>query len=122
MDDVFSVKGVNFQKIDDKDLINHQNLMFLFISSSGVMADSGYIYLFCTDGAFYIKKYIYDDAFFNKYFSFISGWRRINLYFCDLLIINPTIYDSFVRELSNRNIRDFWFQASIEIYRDKYCK
>lgn len=126
MDDLFYINGVNFQKISEQDLckINSKNLMFLFVSSSGVIADRGYIYL-CSDvGTFYIKNAICFESFINKYFSFVydDGWQQINLYFCDLLIINPKIYGSFVHELCNRNIRDFWFQGAIEIYRDKYCK
>lgn len=118
------INGVKFQRITEQDLhkINQENLMFLFVSSSGVVADSGYIYLFSSGGAFYIKNAIYFESFINKYFSFIydNTWREINLYFCDLLIINPKIYDSFVLDLCSRNIRDYWFQSAIEIYRDKY--
>ncbi len=126
MNKSISMNGVIFQKISEQDLhkISHQKLMFLFVSSSGVMADCGYVYLFSDDGAFYIKNNICFESFINKYFPFVcdNGWGWINVYFCDFLIINPKVYDSFVCELRNRNIRDYWFQSAIEIYRDGYFK
>ena len=115
--------GLRFQKINERDLrtITAQNLEFLFVSSSGLIADSGHVYLFTSDGVFYIKKSIYNNSVIDKYLPFIYNdeWGVINLYFCDLLIINPAIYDGFVQKLCAKNIRDFWFQTAIDIYKSK---
>lgn len=124
MSDSICLRGIKFKKIREQDWrkINTQNLEFLFISSSGFISDAGYVYLFTSNGAFYIKKSVYNNSFIDKYLPFIydDEWNVINLYFCDLLIINPEIYNSFVSELCAKNIRDFWFQTAIDIYKYKH--
>jgi hypothetical protein len=40
------------------------------------------------------------------------------MYFYDYLVINPEIYDSFMKELCAKNIRDFWFETAIDMYRN----
>ena len=47
-----------------------------------------------------------------------KNWKIINMYFYDYLVINPEIYDSFMKELCAKNIRDFWFETAIDIYKN----
>ena len=86
------------------------------------MESFGRIYVFTSNGAFFMNKSDYGDDFINNTLIYLGDWNLINVYFCDFLIINPKIYDSFVSELCKRNINDFWFQTAMEIYKDKYCK
>ena len=116
------IKDVYFQNITEQTFnkLDLSNLQFFMVSQSGVIDVLGNIYLFMIDGAFVIEKC--DNNFTEKLLSTFSKWEKINLYFCDFLIINPKISDSFIPELYARNIRDFWFETAVEIYRDKYCE
>lgn len=114
------IKGVYFQKIEQSvfNKLDLSKLQFCIVSQSGVIDAPGNIYLFMSDGAFVIEKN--GKRFIENLLSKYSKWKKINLYFCDYLIINPKIYDSFTTELFTKNIRDFWFETAIDIYKDKY--
>lgn len=117
------LRGVNFQKITEQtfDKINLSELKFFFISRSGIIDTPGKIYFFTSDGAFIMYTNAYGTHFIEERLSFIydQEWNIINLCFCDFLFINPKIYKSFVTELCSRNIRDFWFETTIDIYKDR---
>ena len=120
----FYKHGVKFQKIEEQlfKQINISDLKFLIISRSGGIDAPGNIYFFTSKNAFFMDKNGYGKNFINKLLSKIPDWHKINLYFCDDLIISPAIYDSFVHELCKRNNRAFWFQTTIEIFNDWYLK
>ena len=113
------IRNVCFQKITEQAFqnMNVSNLKFVIILQSDAIDTSGNIYFFTSDGAFFMEKSDYNDVFIDKLVSITSDWNMINLYFCDFLIIKPTIYDYFVQELCSRNIRDFWFETAIDIYK-----
>ena len=120
-DDAIYIKNVRFQKINEKtfDNLNISKLQFFIILRSGVIDTAGNIYFFMSDGAFFMTQNEYSDDFIDKILSFVSEWKKINLYFCDDLFINPKIYDSFVKKLYTTNIRDYWFETAIDIYKNK---
>lgn len=120
------LRNVEFQIINQKtfDTVNIEDIKYFFISASGLIDTPGNTYIFTSDGAFFMSKSGYSNDFINR-FLIIFGkkqWQKLNLFFCDFLFIAPEIYDSFVRELCARNIRDFWFETMIDIFRDKVCK
>ena len=113
------IQNVIFHKINKQtfDKINIPDLQFFIISRSGLIDKPGNMYFFTSTKAFFINQSKNTDNFLS---TKIPGfWNKINLYFCDDLFINPKIYDSFARELCTRNIRDFWFQTAIDIFKDK---
>lgn len=122
--DSIYIKSVCFQKITQKTFqkINLSDLKFFIISRSGMIDTPGNIYFFISDKAFYMNKADYHDDFINEILSKTKDkkWKKINLYFCDDLIINPIISDSFTATLYAKNIRDFWFETAIEIYKDGF--
>lgn len=120
------IRNVNFKKIYQPTLddIKILNIKYFFISASGLIDTPGNIYIFSSVGAFFMNKTGYSNNFIDRFLQ-ISGkkhWRKINLYFCDFLFIAPEIYDSFVRELCARNIRDFWFETTIDIFKEQFFK
>lgn len=116
------IKNLDFQQITESAFkqINLSDVLFFVLSQSGGIDAVGNIYFFTTNGAFFMDKNKYGTKFID--FLFSIKWRRINLYFCDFLIINPKIYDLFVCNLTEKNIRDFWFESAIEIYKERYCE
>ena len=119
MSNTICIRGVNFQKINETNLkkIDVSNLLFIMISQSGMVDIRGNIYFFTPTAAFFWTKDDYDDDFVDALLLYVKDWNMINVYFCDFLLISPTIYDSFVRKLCARNIRDFWFETAIDIYK-----
>lgn len=118
------IKGVSFKRIDENFFkeIDMSNMLFFMISQSGSIDRRGTIYFFTTTETFFMDREDYNDGFVDKLLSYVPDWFLINVYFCDFVIINPKIYDSFVRELCARNLRYYWFETAMEVYRDKYCK
>ena len=124
MKDSICIKGVTFKRINE-DLfkeIDPKTILFFMISQSGLVDRRGTIYVFTKSAAFFMDRGDYTEGFIDRLLLSVAEWDLINVYFCDFLIINPKVYDSFVCELRNRNIRDYWFQSAIEIYRDGYFK
>lgn len=115
----FNMCGVDFQKITEQTFkkINFSELQFFIISQSGAIDTAGNIYIFTRDNAFFMNKNGYSKNFIDNIFVVLSEWNIINLYLCDFLVINPKIYNSFVSELCSKNIRDFWFETAIDIYK-----
>ena len=115
------VNNVDFTRITEKDFsnIDIHKLQFFIISQSGNIDTPGNIYFFTTNGAFFMDKSGYNNNFIDKLLSKFGDWNLVNLYFCDFLIINPDIYQSFIHKLCTQNIRDFWFEKSFEIYANK---
>ena len=115
-----TLRNVQFQKITEQNLkdINMSNIQYFFVSQSGAIDISGNIYFFTSNGAFFMTKTDYQKKFIDKFLSKtnVQKWKKINLYFCDFLIINPKIYDFFIKELCAKNIRDFWFETAIDIF------
>jgi hypothetical protein len=115
-------KQIQFKRINSQKLItmNIPDIKFMIISRSGKIDTPGNVYVFTHTKAFLMHKNEYSDDFLNKFVSILDNakWKKINLYFCDDLIINPSIYDYFTKELCARNIRDFWFQTSIDIFKN----
>jgi len=124
MNNTISISGVKFQRTTPKAIRNDisSNLLFFMISQSGALDRRGTIYFFTPTGAYFMEREDYANEFKDELFLFAAEWNLINAYFCDFLIIRPDIYDSFVHELCAKNIRDFWFDTAIEIYRNKYCE
>ena len=124
MNNTISISGVKFQRTTPKAIRNDisSNLLFFMISQSGALDRRGTIYFFTPTGAYFMEREDYANEFKDELFTFAAEWNLINAYFCDFLIIRPDIYDSFVHELCAKNIRDFWFDTAIEIYRNKYCE
>lgn len=124
MEKYICIKGVTFKRITEKSLkkTDITNMLFFMISQSGAIDRCGTVYFFTPTASFFMDKEDYTDGFINKILSYVSKWKMINVYFCDFLVINPKIYDSFVHELCIQNTRYFWFETAIEVYRDKYCK
>ncbi|MBQ6110599.1 MAG: hypothetical protein IJL05_04420 [Alphaproteobacteria bacterium] len=116
--DTICIRNVWFQEITEQTFhkINISDLQFFLISQSGVIDKPGNIYFFTSDGAFFMNQNDYKDGFINKLLSIVPEWNLVNIYFCDFLIINPKIYNSFVTQLCTTNIRDFWFETAIDIY------
>ena len=119
---MISVFNVDFKRISQSDFykIDFSKLKFFIVSQSGGIDTPGNIYFFCDDGAFFMNKSCYGDNFINKILLKFGDWNLINLHLCDFIIIKPDIYQSFVRELCSRNIRDFWFRTTFDIYKE--CK
>lgn len=115
-----TIRHVKFQKINEQIFknINLSNIKFFMILQSGLIDTPGNIYIFTTNGAFFLTKT--KDNFIDKFLSIMNknNWKIINLYFCDFLVINPEIYDSFMKELCAKNIRDFWFETAIDMYKN----
>ena len=120
------LRNVQFTKITKKtfDKINIPDLQFFIISRSGLIDTPGNMYFFTSTNAFFMHERKDIDNFVDTFLSTkIPGlWQKINLYFCDFLFIAPEIHDSFVRELCARNIRDFWFETMIDIFKDQVLK
>jgi len=116
---MIDIQGVRFYTVTEKTFnkINLSNLQFFIISRSGVVDDAGNVYFFTSDGAFVMYKNGYCYDFIEKFIAARKRWKKINLYFCDDLIINPEIYDDFTKQLYATNIRDYWFETAIDIYR-----
>lgn len=117
-----TIRHVKFQKINEQIFknINLSNIKFFMILQSGLIDTAGNIYVFADDCAFFMTKHGYKDNFIDKFLSIMNknNWKIINMYFCDFLVINPEIYDSFMKELCAKNIRDFWFETAIDIYKN----
>ncbi len=124
MEKSICIKGVTFKRISEKSFkkIDTSNILFFMISQSGAIDRRGTIYIFTPTAAFFMDKEDYSDGFTDEFFLSIVKWKSINVYFCDFLIIKPKIYDEFVHELCTRNLRSFWFETAIDVYKDKYCK
>ena len=118
------IQGVTFKRINEKSFakINLSNMLFFMMSQSGAIDRRGIIYLFAPTATFFMNKEDYNDGFIDKLLLSVSKWNLVNVYFCDFLIVRPDIYDSFAHELCARNIRDFWFETAIDVYKSKYCK
>ena len=117
------INGVEFKSIKEssfKKIVS--DLQFFMVSQSGEIEVPGNIYFFTNTGAWFMKKEGYADDFIDKLLSKFSDWHLINLCFFDFLIINPKIYDSLIKEISAKNIRDYWFETAIGVYKDKYWK
>ena len=116
------VQGVVFKKITECDFkkMGLSNILFFMISQSGAIDRCGIIYIFTKTDTFFVDKQDYNDGFIDELLLSVSNWNLINVYFCDFLVINPEIYDSFVRELCVRNLRYFWFETAIDVYKSKY--
>lgn len=115
------IQNVRFRKITEKSFhkMKLSNLKFFIVSRSGVIDNIGNIYFFTSDGAFVMDKNGYSYDFIENFVSTRKQWKKINLYFCDDLIINPEIYDDFTKKLYATNIRDYWFETAIEIYKNQ---
>ncbi len=116
------VQGVVFKRITECffEKMDLSNILFFMISQSGVFDRCGTIYFFTKTDTFFMNKQDYNDGFIDELLLSVSKWNLINVYFCDFLVINPEIYDSFVGELSARNLRYFWFETAIDVYKSKY--
>lgn len=124
MKDSICIKGVTFKRINE-DLfkeIDPKTILFFMISQSGLVDRRGTIYVFTKSAAFFMERGDYTEGFIDRLWLSVAEWDLINVYFCDLLIIDPKIYNPFARELCARNIRDFWFETATCVYRDKYRK
>ncbi|MBO7042720.1 MAG: hypothetical protein J6W08_02520 [Alphaproteobacteria bacterium] len=124
MKDSICIKGVTFKRINE-DLfkeIDPNTILFFMISQSGLVDRRGTIYIFTKSAAFFMDREDYGDGFIDRLLLSVEEWDLINVYFCDLLIIDPKIYNTFARELCARNIRDFWFETATCVYRDKYIE
>ena len=123
MSNTVRIKGIDFQKINERYLkkANLSNLLFVMVSQSGAIDRRGTVYFFTLTSAFILDKGDYGDYFIDDLFLYTKDWNLINVYFCDFIIINPDIYDSFVHELCARNQPYFWFQTAIDVYKNKYC-
>ena len=123
MSNTVCLRNVIFHKINKQtfDTINTSDLQFFIVLRSGLIDTSGNMYFFTSDSAFFMHEHKdicdFADSFLLK--KIPGQWKKINLYFCDDLFIREEIYDSFVHELCARNIRDFWFQTTIDIFKDK---
>ena len=117
------IRNVQFQKINEQvfNNINLSDLKFFIILRSGLIDKPGNLYFFSSTEAFFINTYAYKNNLIENFLSRInkSNWYKINLYFCDDLFINTQIHDFFIHELCTRNIRDFWFETAIDMYKDK---
>ena len=124
MNNSFSVHGVKFHRTTPNAVrkVHSLNMLFFMISQSGALDRRGTIYFFTPTGAYFMEREDYTAEFKDELFIFTSEWNLVNAYFCDFLIIRPDIYDSFIHELCAKNIRDFWFDTAIEVYRNKYCE
>ena len=124
MEKTICVQGVTFKRINEKTFkkIDPSNVLFFMISQSGVIDRRGIIYLFTKTECFYMYKKHYREGFIDNILLSVSNWNLINVYFCDFLVINPAIYEPFVRELCARNLRYFWFDTAIDVYKEKYCE
>ncbi len=124
MENSICIKGVNFQRTTPGAVRNDisSKMLFFMISQSGALDRRGTIYFFTPTGAYFMELEDYTAEFKDELFIFTSEWNLVNAYFCDFLIIRPDVYDSFIHELCAKNIRDFWFDTAIEIYRNKYCE
>lgn len=122
MEDSICTKGITFKRIDEKYFknIDLSSMLFFMISQSGAIDRRGTIYFFTKTDAFFMDREDYNDGFIDKLLLSVPEWNLINAYFCDFLVINPDIYDSFARELCARNQPFFWFETAIEVYRNKY--
>ena len=123
MSNTVCINGLIFQRISKNFFkkLELSNLLFIMISQSGVVDIRGNIYFFTPTETFVLTKDDYGDDFVDELLSYVKSWNLINVYFCDFIIINPDIYDSFVRELCAKNQSYFWFQTAIDVYKDKYC-
>ena len=124
MKDSICIKGVTFKRINE-DLfkeIDPNTILFFMISQSGLVDRRGTIYIFTKSAAFFMDREDYGDGLIDRLLLSVEEWDLINVYFCDLLIIDPKIYNTFARELCARNIRDFWFETATCVYRDKYIE
>lgn len=114
------IRNLEFQKITEQQFstIDMCDVKFFILLQSGLIDTPGNIYIFTTNGAFFLTKT--KDNFIDKFLSMMDSknWKKINLYFCDFLVINPEIYDSFMKELCAKNIRDFWFETAIDMYKN----
>ena len=119
--DTICIRDVNFQKTSEQTFkkTHISKLLFFIISQSGAIDAPGNIYFFTSDKAYFMSSNEYTNEFIDKILENTKEWNLINLYFCDYLIINPKIYNSFVKELCARNIRDYWFDSAIDIYKNK---
>jgi len=115
------IQNVRFRKITEKSFhkMKLSNLKFFIVSRSGVIDNIGNIYFFTSDGAFVMDKNGCSKNFIEKFISTRNKWKKINLYFCDDLIIKPEIYNDFAKKLYATNIRDYWFETAIEIYKNQ---
>ena len=124
--DTTDIKTIQFTKITEQsfDKINLSDLKYFIISRSGLIDTPGNIYFFTSKNAFLMNKCGYQKDFIDKFLSKINiqNWEKINLYFCDDLFINIEIYDSFIKELCAKNIRDFWFETALDIFKNRAFK
>ena len=122
MEKTICIKGVIFKRIDEKKFkkIDLSNVLFFMISQSGEFDRCGIIYVFTETECFFMEKQDYKEGFIDEILLSVPEWGLINVYFCDFLVINSAIYDSFVRELCARNLRYFWFETAIDVYDSRY--
>ncbi|MFQ6726961.1 MAG: hypothetical protein ACLRFF_01240 [Alphaproteobacteria bacterium] len=116
------IRNVIFHKINKQtfDTIDLSDLQFFIVSRSGLIDTPRNMYFFTSTKAFFMNQSKNTDNFLST--KIPGDWKKINLFFCDDLFINPKIYNSFARELCAKNIRDFWFQTAIDIFKDKAWK
>lgn len=114
------IRNLQFQSITKKALtkINLSDIKFFIVLRSGLVYKPGNTYIFTSNGAFFINNTT--DDFLSTIIP--QTWNKINLYFCDDLIINPKIYNSFIHKLCTKNIRDFWFETAIDIFKNRIQK
>lgn len=124
MSNTVCIKGINFKKISENYFkkADLSNLLFVMLSQSGAIDRRGTVYLFTPTDAFVMYREDYYDGFIDNMFLLLKEWNLVNVYFCDFLIINPDIYDSFVQKLCALNQPYFWFDTAIEVYKNEYCK
>lgn len=124
MEKSICVQGIVFKRITECAFkkIGLSNILFFMISQSGAIDRCGIIYLFTKTDCFFMDKQDYSDGFIDEVLLSVSNWNLTNVYFCDFLVVNPAIYDSFVYELCARNLRYFWFDTAIDVYKEKYCE
>ena len=117
---MIDIQNVRFYTVTEKTFnkIKLSNLQFFIISRSGVVDDAGNVYFFTSDGAFVMYENGYSYDFIENFVSTRKQWKKINLYFCDDLIITPDICDDFLKKLYATNIRDYWFETAIDMYKN----
>ena len=100
------------------------DILLILVSSSGFVDEPGRVYILMSKAAFFMDKYCYSDNFIGELLSKIEkqNWGIQNVYLCDNVCVNPKIHTPFMKALCAENIRDFWFQTAIDIYRDKKWK
>ena len=120
------IRDVQFQKINEQvfNSLKLSDILLILVSSSGMIDKPGRVYIFMPKSAFFMDKYCYGNNFIGELLSRIEqqNWGIQNVYLCDNVCVNPKIYIPFMRAVCARNIRDYWFQTAIDVYRDKKWK